>query len=267
MSGQLSLTLFAHVCGRPDDELDLGEAALLLAEIDQPNGRGVDLPRARALLDALGEGARAAIARAEAEAEAEAKAKAKAAPSFEQVFARRVQALARFVHDEAGFHGNDEDYYDPKNSFLDEVLARKTGIPISLAVVLIEVGRRAGVTLQGVSFPGHFLVRAEMPDGLFLIDPFSGQLIDRAALRALHARATGDDRDPPARLLEPAGKRAILLRMLANLRGIYAARSDDEHLRAVLERMQVLAPSEELRREIARLGGSAPFRSAGRALN
>ncbi|MEO7330862.1 MAG: transglutaminase-like domain-containing protein [Minicystis sp.] len=264
MSAQLSLTLFAHVCGRPDDELDLGEAALLLAEIDAPDvdqgvDQGVDLPHARALLDGLGEGARAAIARAEAEAGRTLR--------VEESIARRVEALARFLHDEAGFHGNDEDYYDPKNSFLDEVLARRTGIPISLAVVLIEVGRRAGVTLEGVSFPGHFLVRAVTPAGLLLVDPFSGKILDRGELRAFYARATGDDRDPPARLLEPAGKRLILLRMLANLRGIYSARGGEAHLRAVLERMQVLAPSAELGREIARLGGSTPFRSAGRALN
>jgi regulator of sirC expression with transglutaminase-like and TPR domain len=253
MSTQASLTLFAHVCARPDDELDLGEAALLLAEIDHP----VDFARARAALDALGEGARAAVARVGGD---------EARPPEARIV-RRVEAVTRYLRDEVVFHGNADDYYDPRNSFLDEVLDRKTGIPITLAVLLLEVGRRASLDLAGVSFPGHFLVRAETPAGLLLVDPFSGRLVERAELRALHLRATGNEGDPPPRLLDAAGKRPILLRMLANLRGIYVARADEPHLRAVLERTQVLAPSDELAREIARLGGSTPARSTGRTLN
>jgi regulator of sirC expression with transglutaminase-like and TPR domain len=256
MSDALSLTLFAHVAARPDDELDLGEAALLLAEIDHPD---IDLARARALLDELGEGARAAITRVEIEAGGTVRAGER-----EEL---RVDAAVSWLYEEAGFHGNHEDYYDPKNSFLDEVLARRTGIPITLAVVLLEVGRRAGLTLAGVSFPGHFLVRAESSNGPLFIDPFNGQLLGRAELRALHARATGSESDPPPHLLAPADKRTILARMLHNLRGIYAARADLDHLRPVLERLQILAPSPELRAELDRIGGHAPFRSAGRSLN
>ncbi|MFO0760693.1 MAG: transglutaminase-like domain-containing protein [Byssovorax sp.] len=256
MSDALGLTLFAHVCDRPDDEIDLVEGALLLAEIDHP---GVDHARARSILDELGRGAKAAIARAEAEHQAEE------APDMRDV--RRLEGALRYLYEQAGFRGNGEDYYDPKNSFLDEVLSRRTGIPITLAVVLIEVGRRAGLDLRGVSFPGHFLVRAETPMGLLIVDPFGGRLLSRAELRALFARATGQDREPEAEQLEAAGPRQILLRMLANLRGIYRSRGDMDHLRAVLERMDVLAPSEELRRERQEIGGSAPFRAGRRSLN
>ncbi len=175
--------------------------------------------------------------------------------------------MVRYVFDTEGFHGNGDDYYDPRNSFLHEVIERRTGIPITLALVLTEVCRRAGVEARGVSFPGHFLVRAETSRGTILVDPFAGSLLSRAELRALYARSTGDERDPPARLLEPATKAQILARILNNLRGIYESRHDDARLRGVLERLQVLAPSDDVRRRLEELGGSTPWRSAGGGLN
>jgi regulator of sirC expression with transglutaminase-like and TPR domain len=123
------------------------------------------------------------------------------------------------------------------------------------------------VDAQGVSFPGHFLVRVPIQDGLLLIDPFEGRLLGRDDLRTLNARATGNLRDPDPRLLAPAPKRHILVRMLNNLRSIYSSRSDAERLRTVLERIQVLAPSEELHRQLEQLGGARPWPSWGRDLN
>ena len=137
----------------------------------------------------------------------------------------------------------------------------------TLAIVLMEVCSRIGVPARGVSFPGHFLVRCDVEGGHFIIDPFAGRILSRDELRDLYARATGDTREPSSRLLEPASKQQILLRMLANLRAIYGSRRDREHLRAVLERMQVLAPSDELRRELAALGGTTPWRAGGRSVN
>lgn len=234
MSSRLSLTLFAHVCS--SIEQNFADAALLIAEIERPD---LDVPRYLALLDELGARVRA-VTRSGASDET------------------RLGSAVRWLYEEAGFHGNEDDYYDPRNSFLSEVIDRRSGIPISLAVVLTEVCQRADIPAYGVSFPSHFLVRSG--PGNLIIDPFSGRLLRREELRALYTRVTGDQRDPPDRLLLPASKPQILLRMLANLRGIYAARSDVEHLLAVLERMHVLAPSEELAREIQRLGGSSPFR-------
>jgi regulator of sirC expression with transglutaminase-like and TPR domain len=266
MSERLHLTLFAHVCARPEAEIDVAEAALLIGD-ESP---GPDVAHYVHALDELGAGARAVVSRAGSD---EAK----------------IERAVRFVYDTSGFHGNGDDYYDPRNSFLHEVIDRRTGIPITLALVLTEICRRAGIEARGVSFPGHFLVRTDTPRGTIIIDPFAGRPLSRDELRALYARSTGagerarapsDDRpgsrakaspeDPPARLLEPATKVQILARILQNLQGIYESRHDDERLRSVLSRVQVLTPSEGVRRRLEELGGGAPWpstRSAGRGLN
>lgn len=256
MSSSVDLTLFAHVAARPEAQIDLAQAALLIAESEQ---RGLDVARYIGVLDELGRQARREIARSSAVAGH--------APSSSSLRARPIDHLLRFVFTDLGFQGNTADYFDPKNSFLDQVLDRRTGIPITLAVVLIEIGRRAGIDLHGVSFPAHFLVRQEGPHGPTLIDPFDGRILTSADLRALFARATGQARDPDARTLEPASKRQILVRILNNLRGIYSAKSDRERLRGVLERMEVLAPSEEIRNQLRELGGTTPWPSGGFTLH
>lgn len=238
MRARLDLTLFAHVCSSL--EQNFADAALLLAEIEYPD---LDVPRYLKILDDLGAGIRKAASQG---AHDEA----------------RLERAVRWLYKEAGFHGNEEDYYDPRNSFLNEVLDRRTGIPISLAIIVIEACQRADILAYGVSFPSHFLIRSG--PGRLIIDPFSGRFLGHDELRALYTRVTGDNRDPPERLLLPASKTQILLRMLANLRGIYTARSDDEHLLAVVQRMQVLFPSEDLAREIERLGGGGPWRASSR---
>src|SRR4051812_44472922 len=250
MTARLNLTLFAHLCGRPEAEIDLVEAALLIAENEYP---GLDLARYVRELDDLGRGARAAVGRAPLPEGGEEEA--------------RLDRAVRWLYEDAGFHGNDGDYYDPRNSFLSDVIDRRTGIPISLSLVLTEVCRRAGVDARGVSFPGHFLVRSDTPRGTILVDPFAGRALSRSELRALHARATGEDRDPSPRLLEPATKAQILLRMLNNLRAIYESRGDEARLRGVLERIHVLSPSEALRRHVEHLGGSEPWRGGGGGAN
>jgi regulator of sirC expression with transglutaminase-like and TPR domain len=150
----------------------------------------------------------------------------------------RDGVLAHLFKDE-GFRGNDADYYDPENSMLDTVLDRRTGIPITLSVVLIEVARRVGVTLVGVGAPGHFLVGD--PSERLLIDAFNGG-------RLLQG-------DPSA---EQAGPVAIVSRMLGNLKGIYLQKGDVESLRWVI-RLRVLLPDApasertELKRLLAHL--------------
>ena len=188
---------------------------------------------------------------------AEARAKVGAAPRNPAENEAALQRVLAFLYRELKFRGNSDDYYDPLNSYLDQVLERRLGIPITLAIVLVEVAARAGVNARGVSFPGHFLVRAPGARGTLLIDPFDGSVVGQAELRVLHARATGEHQDPDPRLLEPAQKREVLLRMLNNLRGIWSQRGDRERLRGVLERVEILAPSAELRRQIEQLGGEA----------
>jgi regulator of sirC expression with transglutaminase-like and TPR domain len=143
----------------------------------------------------------------------------------------RARVLAAYLFSEAGFHGNTDVYYDPRNSFLNDVLERRTGIPISLAVVLIDVAARVGLRVEGVGFPGHFLTRVQTGDGYLVLDPFDGgrpvdaaELLER--LRAMSGGSTTRLSQVPAALLEATPTVAILARMLRNLLHIYVEKPD-----------------------------------------
>jgi len=159
------------------------------------------------------------------------------------------EAVARAVGDHlfrtCGFRGNAEDYYDPRNSFLNDVLDRRTGIPISLSVVFIEVTRRLGVTADGVGFPGHFLVRVAGERGPLLLDPFfggrtvgDGELIER--LRALPGGRQLNEVPPDA--VRVASTPEVLARMLRNLLRVYAERRDTSLALAAVDLLLVLSP-------------------------
>lgn len=157
-----------------------------------------------------------------------------------------VERLRRRLFVEEGLRGNVADYHDPRNSLLPHVLGRRLGIPITLAVVTIEVGRRADVPMEGVGMPGHFLVR---PTGTTrYLDVFDGGTeLDGAACEALFRRATGAGPDVPfgPRMLDPVSTRTVLVRMLENLRAIYRARRRPADLEWVL-RMRLLLPGVRL---------------------
>ena len=170
----------------------------------------------------------------------------------------RVAALNRFLVEDLGYHGNTEAYYDPRNSYLNEVLERKTSIPITLSVLYMAVSRRIGLPLEGVSFPGHFLVRLRLRAGMLVLDPFAaGTPQSEAELRARLQRvipAGATDNVPLAELpldqfLEPATNRQILARVLRNLKAIYRETDKPERMLEVLNRMLLVAPesSAELR--------------------
>ena len=162
----------------------------------------------------------------------------------------QLRCLNDFVFDELGFRGDDRDYYDPRNSYLNDVLDRRLGNPISLAVVQIELAQRLGLPLQGVSFPGHFLVRLPLDEGIVVLDPFQkGRSLDATELRQ-RARSHMLDHDIDdsslARMLEPASHRAILTRMLRNLKGVYAERGEwDKALRSC-DRLVTLDPHQPM---------------------
>src|SRR3712207_132986 len=144
---------------------------------------------------------------------------------------RIVEALAEYLFREVGFTGNEANYYDARNSYLNDVLDRRTGIPISLSVIYLELGKRLGLPFEGVGLPGHFLVRLADPFLPVLVDPFGqGKLVTldecRARLHALY----GDRVELTSSMLRPVGARAILFRMLANLKGVYARQ--EEYARA-----------------------------------
>jgi regulator of sirC expression with transglutaminase-like and TPR domain len=150
--------------------------------------------------------------------------------------AAQLRSLNNFLFEELGFSGDDQDYYDPRNSYLNEVLDRRLGNPISLAVIQMEFARRLGVPLQGISFPGHFLVRLPLDEGIVVLDPFQkGRSLDAAELRRrarTHLETQDIDDQRLARMLEPASHRAILSRMLRNLKAVYVEREEwDKALR------------------------------------
>ena len=137
---------------------------------------------------------------------------------------RDAPGLGRFLFVERGFAGNTLDYADPRNSFLTDVVDRRLGIPISLSVLMIEVGRRIGVGLHGVGMPGHFLVGVDGATGVF-VDPFhAGSVLDTEAARARFTQLQGPAAPFRAEFLAPTPNRLVLLRMLANLQQSYVAR-------------------------------------------
>jgi regulator of sirC expression with transglutaminase-like and TPR domain len=235
------ISLFSHLVSRPESDLDLARAALLIAEPEYP---GLDVARYVEELDRLGAAAAARITAAQQRTP--------------------LETVVRYLYEEVGFHGNTVNYYDPRNSFLNEVLDRRTGIPISLALVLTETCRRVGIDARGVSFPGHFLVRVEDDDGeVMFIDPFDGKLLDDGQIAELHRRATSESGPIDPRLLDPASKGHVLMRLLNNLRVIYERTGDQDRLLGVLARMQVLSPDEDIRGRIRQLASGGPSRDSG----
>lgn len=212
---------FAEIAELPDAAIDLAEAALWIAAEEYPS---LDVDAYLARLDALAAEAAPAVRSVEGDAE-------------------RVAQLNRFLFFEQGFRGNRDDYYDPRNSFLNEVLDRRTGIPIALSAVYLAVGRRLGLDVRGISFPGHFLVKCVGALGDIVIDPFERSVLDHdACQRRLEAGLGAPEPLRPEFHLRAASAREILLRMLGNLKRIYVERSDLERALACCDRGLLLAP-------------------------
>jgi len=159
----------------------------------------------------------------------------------------KMQAINRHLFEELGYAGDHEQYYDPRNSYLNEVFERRLGNPISLALVQMEVSRRLGVPLDGVSFPGHFLVRLPVDDGVLVMDPFNrGRPLDADELRErVRPHLGGDVPDDEAlnQILSPASNRGMLVRMLRNLHGVYASRADWQRATRSIDRILKLMPN------------------------
>ena len=215
---------FARLVRAPKDELDanLDLGALLIAAHANP---ALDIDAQRQRLDEL------------------------AAACDEPVLASVTERLFAIE----GFHGNDADYYDPRNSYLDEVLDRRLGIPITLSIVLMEVARRVGIDLHGVSMPGHFLVRlrGEPP---VLLDAFEGgRLLSEHECEQRFRAVQGPAAPFDPGYLEPVGTIAILARVLNNLRTIHLQRQDSRSLEWVL-RLRGLLPGATLDERSERAG-------------
>ena len=215
----------------PEEEIDLAEAALVIAAHEYP---GLDVPAYLARIDEM-----AAVLRSRLRQDM---------GSTERIF-----ALNRFLFNELGFGGNVADYYDPRNSFLNDVIDRRLGIPITISLIYLEVGRRIGLALHGVSFPGHFLVKCTVRDGVVVLDPYgrgASLSLDELQQR-LRVQRGGAETTPEVtrRMLAVAGKKHILARLLRNLKAIYLERRDAQRALAAADLVIELEPqaAEEYR--------------------
>jgi regulator of sirC expression with transglutaminase-like and TPR domain len=211
---------FVELVNGPTGELPLDEAALLIAQHAHPD---LDPAVARAELDRLAA----------------------------EVDGRTGAAVARALFQAGGFAGNTVDYGDPRNSYLDDVLARRLGIPITLSVVMIEVGRRCGVPIVGVGMPGHFLVRATEEEAVWF-DPFhGGRALDENGCREVFERVIGGTMAFTSDLLRAVDTRSILSRMLANLQNTFVQREPASLPWVVRLRLSIPGLGLEERRRLA----------------
>ncbi|SAK72805.1 transglutaminase [Caballeronia calidae] len=214
-----------------DDTLPLTEAALSLAQDAYPD---LDMQAALAEIDEL-------VVRARRRVRDEADVK------------QKVDALNRYFFRELGFSSNLNDYYDPDNSHLNVVLRRRRGIPISLAVIYLEMAEQLGLPVRGVSFPGHFLLRVATPGQDLMLDPTTGQTLSEAQMVEMlepYVQRVGESIGSALRvLLQPATRREIVARMLRNLKGIYLQTERWQRLLAVQQRLVIALPNsiEEVR--------------------
>jgi regulator of sirC expression with transglutaminase-like and TPR domain len=220
-------TQFAALVSVPDHALDLAHAALLVAAEEYP---ALDVAFDLARLEGL-----AATLRARLED--------LRAPAL-------VGALNQLLFAEQGFRGNADDYYDPRNSYLNDVLVRRLGIPISLSVLYMEVARRAGLDVEGVGLPGHFIVRVKDGQGALLVDPFhEGRVLTETDCQKRLDRIYAGKVSLDAEMLAATTRKSILARMLRNLKTIYVKAEDYARALKTVELLQILCPDlpEEIR--------------------
>ncbi|HXH84634.1 MAG TPA: transglutaminase-like domain-containing protein, partial [Candidatus Tectomicrobia bacterium] len=218
MAVDARLQAFRELFRGPDAGIDVGRAALTVAQIEHPD---LDVDRELRRLDALADRVRPSPA----------------------VSRARLDRLRRFLFDEEGFRGNVDAYYDPRNSCLNDVLDRHLGIPITLSVLLMEVGRRVGLAIDGIGLPGHFIVAARVEGERVLLDPFNGGAeLSAADAEGVVARTVGR----PVRLepahWTPCTPRQIVVRMLRNLKTIYARQERWDRALGVVDRLLVVDP-------------------------
>ena len=213
---------FSDLVSQPDNQIDLLRAALLIAADTYP---GLD---AEKYLLQIGRWAKDILCDLPAAADVKT----------------RLRFLNNFLFGKLGFSGNFDDYYDPRNNYLNEVLERRQGIPLTLAMLYIAIGNRLGLDLLGVSFPGHFLVKLLHGRSEVVLDPFYGGIsLSEQDLATRLRRLFNADVDDLEPFLETASNKDILLRMLTNLKGIYNYRGDVEKSLEMINKILLLDPT------------------------
>jgi regulator of sirC expression with transglutaminase-like and TPR domain len=221
MGGDL-LDDFSRVVNASDERVDLGRAALEIARDDYPD---LDVSGYLRRIDQLAAHVGERLGN-------------------EKTVYHSIAALNSVIFQERGFRGNRDNYYDPKNSFLNEVIERRMGIPISLSVLYMEVAQRIGLPLQGVSFPGHFLVKYCDDREKIVIDPFNaGEIKSKESLGKLLENLYGGNVTLVDDFLEAVTKKQIIRRMLNNLKMIYLREKSLLKGLAVLQRLVILDPA------------------------
>jgi regulator of sirC expression with transglutaminase-like and TPR domain len=212
--------------GATVESVNLADAALLIAAEEETH---LDVARYLSLLDEWGE---------------------QACARFADAGSKTVEVFNEFIFDEMGFTGNQINYYDPHNSFLNHVMTRRVGIPITLSIVYMEVGRRAGLLTEGIGLPGHFIVRVRAFDGAeaIFIDSFHGRTLDADDCQDLLDTVYGGQMALSEEHLRPATKKEILVRLLTNLKAIYARANLHRQALAAVERILLLAPESSAER-------------------
>jgi regulator of sirC expression with transglutaminase-like and TPR domain len=213
---------FRQAVDRPEDQIDLDRAALTMVGCDCP---GLDVDSYLAKIDRIA----SAVKRRSGD---------------DAGLYRMIAALNYVLFQELGFRGNRDHYFDAKNSFLNEVIDRKLGIPISLSLLYLEVARRLGLHLDGVGFPGHFLVKISGREEEIIIDPFNaGEIKSRESLDEMLYGLYGGRIAFRAEFLEAVTKKQLLTRMLTNLKAIYWNEGNLAKSLSVVDRLLILDPA------------------------
>jgi len=222
MNLETALTLLAD---NPAAPLDLAELCLLLARDEYPS---LDVEAHLSELAGMAHEARSHLRGS---------------------FRKRIGGLCRYLFHDLGFHGNTQDYYDPRNSYLNDVLDRRMGLPIALSVVAMVVGQRAGLKVVGVGLPGHFVVKGVEDGQEVLFDPFhGGRPLTTEQCEQLVEQVTGVEFSATPAALQAVPLGSIVLRMLTNLKGVYLRQNDFGRAVRVIERLCLLSPADPLQR-------------------
>jgi regulator of sirC expression with transglutaminase-like and TPR domain len=215
--------LFLVEIDRPDEKINLAKAALYIAQIEYPD---LDIDKYLQKLDRMA-------------AEVSQKLPATLYPL------KVIQTIGKYLYEDLKFYGNGSDYYNPANSFLNDVLDRRTGIPITLSLVYLEIAKRIDFPMVGIGMPGHFIIRPNFPDAGIFVDPFErGEVLFvedcRQKLIQLHQQ---DIPFIPPEFLQPVSNRQILFRMLNNLQSVYLNQADFDRAVVIKDWMEIFLQS------------------------
>lgn len=214
---------FESIAGLQDSDINLDEAALVIAAETQPE---FDIPEFIGHLDDI-------------------------AHRFENVYDKNtamgisIESLIKFIHSEEGFGGNVKDFYDLDNSYLNRVLETRTGIPITLALVHIALGSRLNIPVKGINFPGHFLIKYGSEPNQLIVDPFSGRILSEPDCGTLLKQIAGPKAVLQPSYLEIAENKDILIRVLDNLKKIFWQEKSWDRSKSCIERQMLLKPDHE----------------------